>query len=119
MPKKILIVEDNDFLREEIIAIVEETEQWIAFGVDSAEAAELTLLSDRFEVILADVNLPGMDGISLLRSAINKHPGIVGIICSGHRIPAPLTNFYQVPKEEAIIALPRLLKKLFPHENGM
>jgi len=52
-------------------------------GFTRPEAALSALATERFEVLLCDLNMPGLDGISLLREALKIDPDVVGIIMTG------------------------------------
>lgn len=63
---RILIVEDNDIvadaLKRGLIAA-----QFVVDRVTSAESAEVLLASEKFDLAVVDIGLPGMDGLDLLR----------------------------------------------------
>jgi len=48
-----------------------------------AEEALEALRESRFEVLLTDLHMPGVNGISLLRSALEIDPDLVGIVMTG------------------------------------
>lgn len=52
-------------------------------GLTSGEAALSALRDGSFEVLLTDLMMPGMDGIALLRSALDIDPNLVGVIMTG------------------------------------
>jgi hypothetical protein len=54
-----------------------------ATGFTVPEAALKALAAESYEVLLADLNMPGLDGISLLREALKIDPNVVGIIMTG------------------------------------
>ena len=65
MPTKILVVDDELSMRE-FLAILLEGE---GYQVDQAECAEDALRcmeQGRYELVLSDVSMPGLDGIELL-----------------------------------------------------
>jgi two-component SAPR family response regulator len=55
-----------------------------AHCVRTAEEAIEPLNSGKFEILLADINLPGMSGIDLAELAVKTVPGIKIIFCSGY-----------------------------------
>src|SRR6266851_4617809 len=49
-------------------------------GVTKGEDALETLRETKFELLLADLMMPGLDGLALLRAAQQSDPDLVGII---------------------------------------
>jgi len=56
---------------------------WQARFVTSGEAALAALDSDRFDVIVSDMRMPGMDGAALLAAVATRAPAMVRIVLSG------------------------------------
>ena len=57
-----------------------------AYGAGSGEAA-LSLLADKhqeIDVVVLDVRMPGMDGITVLKEVKKRHPLIEVVMLSGH-----------------------------------
>jgi two-component system sensor histidine kinase/response regulator len=54
-----------------------------AVGFTTGEAALGALRETQFELILTDLMMPGMDGIALLRAALDRDPNLVGILMTG------------------------------------
>src|SRR5476651_1917029 len=52
-------------------------------GFVSAQAALRALEETKFDLLLTDLMMPEMDGISLLQAARQKDPNLVGIIMTG------------------------------------
>ena len=85
--KKIVIVEDNKeiqdiyalfFAQAHIDNIV------IAAQVENAETALKKIPEIRPDLLIVDISLPGMDGISLSRLIKKKHPAIKILIASAN-----------------------------------
>ena len=57
---------------------------WDMTFAEGAENALTVLLENRFDVILTDMRMPGMDGSRLLEIVRKKYPAMVRIILSGH-----------------------------------
>src|ERR1044071_4561643 len=52
-------------------------------GFSSANQALATLKEQSFDLLLSDLMMPEMDGITLLQSALKIDPNLVGIIMTG------------------------------------
>ncbi|MFT3752612.1 MAG: response regulator [Paludibacter sp.] len=50
----------------------------------SASQALQALSSQHFDLVLTDLQMPGMDGISFLRAAQELDPHLVGVVMTGH-----------------------------------
>lgn len=82
-PLQFLIVEDNAHAREllcEMLAMLGYAIQ----AAGSAEEAIAILEKQRFDVLLSDINLPGMSGIELAKIVLAKAPGMQIIFASGY-----------------------------------
>jgi CheY-like chemotaxis protein len=78
----ILVVEDNPHLQPlicEMLAIIGHH----ATSATSAEQALELFGGKRFDILLADINLPGMSGIELAKIVKEAEPGIRIIFASG------------------------------------
>lgn len=72
---KVLIVEDDRELREALCTTLQLA--GMAFvEADSAENALVQLERDQFDIVISDVNMPGMDGHELLGQVKQKYPGL-------------------------------------------
>ncbi len=63
--KKILIVDDEEYLRELIQACLEDLGGWQALTANSGEECLRILEDEGADTILLDVSMPGMNGIVL------------------------------------------------------
>lgn len=85
---RILVVDDDfatlDFLR----SILELSEgDFEVLGVPSAEEGMLALRRANFNLLVADVRLPGMSGLEMARKAREVNPGIPVIMITGYDSP--------------------------------
>jgi two-component system, sensor histidine kinase and response regulator len=53
-------------------------------GVCDGNSALAVLRGHRFDVVLTDLMMPGVDGIALLRAALERDPDLVCIMMTGH-----------------------------------
>ncbi len=90
-----------------------------AFVGGAAEALEL-LARRRFEVIITDLRMPGMDGAELLGEVRRRHPHMVRVVFSGHvdrdstlKSVRPAHQYLAKPCErESLLALLRRAARL-------
>lgn len=83
---RIMLVDDEPLFREHIRTVID----WEAYGlsvccearngVEAMEQAEL----HRPGIVLADINMPFMDGLTLSERLKEKYPGMVIVLITGH-----------------------------------
>ena len=73
MKARILLVEDDPALREALSDTLE-LGGYAYRAVESAESALLVLQQEYFELVISDVNMPGMDGHALQSLIRQRHP---------------------------------------------
>jgi DNA-binding NtrC family response regulator len=82
-PKHLLLVEDEASLRQAI------AEQLFDRGyhveqADSGEAAIARLAEFAFDIIISDLRLPGVDGSTVVETAVERYPDIIAIVVTGY-----------------------------------
>ena len=80
---KVLIVEDDPDVRlgcEQALQL----EGLATEAVDSAEAARRRIGKDFCGIIVSDIRLPGMDGLSFLREVTALDPELPVVLITGH-----------------------------------
>jgi len=80
---RILIVDDERFFRDllqEMLTARGHTVRTVASG----EEAQRLLSAERFDVLVTDIIMPGMDGVALVRDARGRDPEIEAIAFTGH-----------------------------------
>ncbi len=82
--KKILFVDDETKILDGLRRLLRPMrKEWdMAFVSSGGEALE-TLAGDRFDVIISDMRMPGMDGATLLKTVMQQYPQLVRIVLSG------------------------------------
>jgi len=75
--KTILVVDDEPFFREEVAAFLGgtsfEAQGWNVEAAEGGEEALSRLEQDPRDVMLLDINMPGMDGMEVLRTMRERH----------------------------------------------
>src|SRR6266496_3038927 len=82
MKMRILFIEDDDHLREVLLEAAT-MEGYLAIGVASAEAAIEQMEQQSFDIIVTDINLPGMSGLDLLQQCSHL-PSMITIVITAH-----------------------------------
>lgn len=83
-PKRVLFVDDEIGVLQGLQRMLFEVDAWEMEFVDSAEKALRALERERFDVIVTDMCMPGMDGAMLLGRVHAQQPRVVRIILTGH-----------------------------------
>lgn len=78
--EKLLVVEDDQYLREEILRVLSRrTNFQVTSACDGEEALRISQ-DQRFDLLITDVRMPGIDGIELLERLKENRPSLVSII---------------------------------------
>jgi len=80
--QRILIVDDQSAQMGALCDVLRQY-QFEAEGCGSAESALALLRSRPFDLMLSDLNMPGMDGIGLVKTALQHDPDLACIIMTG------------------------------------
>ncbi len=79
----LLLVDDEQGIRQSLSAVLQD-EGYRILAVPSGEECLRALEKDRFQVVLLDVWMNGMDGLEVLRRIQEHHPETVVVMISGH-----------------------------------
>lgn len=79
---EILVVDDDDVIRETLCELL--SADYSCQTADTAEEALAKLEAQRFDVVLTDISMPGLNGTELLQRVLEEYPGTPVIIISGH-----------------------------------
>jgi len=83
--KQILFVDDEPMVLEAMRRMLrDKRNEWeTIFATSGREALEI-LSKGKFDMLISDMRMAGMDGAQLLNEVKNRFPGIIRIILSGH-----------------------------------
>jgi response regulator RpfG family c-di-GMP phosphodiesterase len=82
MRRHILIVDDEELFREICREMLEERGYRVSVAPD-APTALTVLKAEPVDLLVADITLPGMDGLTLIEQVHESHPGIPAIVITG------------------------------------
>jgi DNA-binding NtrC family response regulator len=82
MKTRILLVEADLEVRDLMLQTI--TPEYFATAVRSAEEAVERLEKEPFDIVVLDLNLPGMSGLDLLQHCPRLRPGIITIVITAH-----------------------------------
>lgn len=82
MALKILIAEDEEITLKHLLYALEK-EGHAVTGVKNGVDALKKVEKEEFELLISDIKMPGIDGLSLLAEVKNKYPGMDVIIITG------------------------------------
>ncbi len=80
--KNILVADDDDQFRQSLVSILNQ-KGYRCFSVGDAKTALEIIQQEECDLIISDVNMPGMDGVELMRTAKAGKPDLDFIIMTG------------------------------------
>jgi DNA-binding NtrC family response regulator len=118
----ILVIEDDASLREVLCAVLQ-TSGFSASGAETAEAALPLFERERFDCVLADFKLPGMNGIELLRKVRESNQRVPYVLMTAfgsvavavEAMKSGATDYISKPFEPA--ALATMLREVMQHNR--
>lgn len=100
---KILLADDDDATRELVRrTLTAEGHDIVAVSDGSAASDELDAGAARFALLIADIDMPGLDGISLAKKARHASPAIAVLLISAHEVQLSRAKEIEGP---AVVAL--------------
>lgn len=127
MKGKLLIAEDEEITLKHLKYALEK-EGYTVVGVSNGIDALSTLENETFDILLTDIKMPGMDGITLLAKVKENHPHIEVIVITGfgsiesavHAMQRGASDYVTKPfnLDELLLKVGKLQeKKSLEHEN--
>ena len=99
--EKILVVDDDDTIRD----VVSKMLCRLGFEVSSADSAESGLalfLKNKFDLVITDFSMSGMDGIHLAYYIKEKSPSTQVILMTGHEKEVILSRIRDTAVDQAL-----------------
>ena len=82
----ILLVDDEPAIREMISVFLSEEEQYNVLTADCGQAALEILAAQRVDLVLSDVNMPGMKGFELLKIVKEQYPHAKRLLITAYNV---------------------------------
>ncbi len=84
MPDSAILIVDDEVRQREIYRDVLEGEDYRVEVAPSGEAARRLLEQRRFDLVITDMNMPGMTGLQLLSDIVQKDPTVAVVLITGY-----------------------------------
>ena len=78
----ILVIDDDKYIRDACSQILNRNKYNVIEAEDGYKGLELLKKQD-FDIIILDLKMPGIDGMTVLKRIMNNYPGIVVIVITG------------------------------------
>ena len=82
--KRILLVDDEAMVRETLAAALEDAGYSVVTAADGAEALELLRSPVAVDILVTDLSMPGVDGLTVIRQAQRERPGLPAVLLTGY-----------------------------------
>jgi len=79
---RILVIDDQNHVRAAIVLALQ-AKGFDVVGADSGQAGLTKFEQSEFDVVIADLFMPGIDGVTLIKSLRKRNPGFPVIAMSG------------------------------------
>ena len=83
MARVVLVVDDEPLVLDLTASVLEELGCGVVAAHNAAEALEQLAANNRIEILLTDINMPGMGGYELAEKAKRVRKGLQVILLSG------------------------------------
>jgi len=80
----VLIVDDDPLVADSLAAFLRGKEYTVSVETDSHRALKAMRDGATFDLLLTDVNMPGLDGFGLLKEVRKVDPGLVVVMLTGY-----------------------------------
>jgi signal transduction histidine kinase len=113
---RILLVDDDADVRSVAAAMLEELGYVVTAAASPAHALELVAEGRRFDLLLTDVAMPGMNGVELVRRVRAIAPDLPTLFASGY---ADIDSFGVNLVDEEVVKKPYRVAELAAHVDGI
>jgi len=83
-PARVLLVDDEDLIREVLADRLADAGYTVLVAANGAEALGLLVAGEVVDLLLTDLSMPGMDGLTLIREAQEHNPYLPALLLTGY-----------------------------------
>ncbi|HEX2268893.1 MAG TPA: ATP-binding protein [Pyrinomonadaceae bacterium] len=99
--RRILIVDDEDLVRDTFAAFLEDN--YTCTTAASSDEALAHLADDDYALVISDIQMPGRNGVELLREIRARYPDTAVVMCSGIDRPQRIRDALQLGAVDYLI----------------
>ena len=92
---KTLLIDDNVVVRDTLRTIFAQKGCPLK-AYETAEEGLQALENERFDIIISDLQLPGIDGVEFFKRAMRSHPDTVRILISGYGDQSTISEAFEI-----------------------
>lgn len=81
---RVLLVDDEAMVRDTLAAGLEAEGLSVLTAANGTEALSMLAAGEAVDAIVTDLSMPGMDGLSLIRAARERRPGLPAVLLTGY-----------------------------------
>ena len=114
---KTLLIDDNVIVRD-TVQMIFARKGCLIKAYETAEEGLQALEKERFDIIISDLKLPGIDGVEFFKRAMRSHPDTVRILISGYGDQSTISEAFEIGVHALIskpFSLTAFLEKLMPY----
>ncbi len=89
---RVLVVDDEGYIRDLIRDTLRSRNYVAATAANGAEALDV-LSRERFDIVVTDVIMPGMDGLELVKQVRRQYPAVHIVVLTGFPRSADIGDF--------------------------
>jgi signal transduction histidine kinase/ActR/RegA family two-component response regulator len=82
--KRVLLVDDEPMVRESLAESLEDAGYAVLVAKSGAEALRLLDAGDTVDILVTDLAMPGIGGLTVIRQAQRRRPGLPAVLLTGY-----------------------------------
>lgn len=83
LARKVLVVDDDPLVLDITVSMLEDIGCEVVAASNAKEALEKLSDDQQIDILMTDINMPGMDGYELANAALQRHARLKIIVLSG------------------------------------